>query len=166
MLLRSMFALIVAVPALVLAFSAATPAQSPTTPTTTTPAPPEPTTRAVSLTARLRIKPSRGAFVGTGRVSGKPFGTGRARTRSTIKSRSPLRIRTSLTVVYKRGRVVFAGTGRYVGLTFKATMRVSSGTGIYRDITGSGLKVTSSNRSGVELLRLRGRVRYTPSDTG
>jgi hypothetical protein len=132
---------------------------TPTTPTTQT-TPPAPTPHAVSLVAKLRIKPRGGAFVGTGRVEGKPFGKGRMTTRSTVKSRSPLRISTTLTVRYEEGKVVLKGTGRYVGSTYKATMKVSSGTGDYRRITGSNLKVTSRNKAGVETLRVKGTVRY------
>ncbi len=149
----------------VFVLSGATSAQTPTTPTTpTTPATPEPTlqkrTRAVSLTAKLRVRPSGGAFVGTGSVAGKPFGKGRFRSRAVITSRSPLRTASTFTATYKKGKVTFKGAGRYVGSTFRATVKVASGTRAYRGITGSKLKVSSSNRGGAERVRLTGKVRY------
>lgn len=144
-----------AVPALVLALSAATAAQTPAIPSTAK------AKHAVNLTANLRISPQGGAFVGTGRATGTPFGMGRAKVRSTVKSTSPLRTSTTLTVVVaKRGSAVFKGTGRYVGSTFKVTMRAVSGSGAYRGIEGTNLAVTSVSRNGIDRLRMTGTVRY------
>jgi hypothetical protein len=118
---------------------------------------------AVSVTAKLHIKPQGGAFVGSGAASGLPFGAGRARLRSTIKSRSPLRTASTLTIVTTKGNAIFKGTGRYVGSTFKSTMKVFSGAGEYHAIAGTDLAVTVSSRNGVDTLRMKGTVRYGPS---
>lgn len=118
------------------------------------------TTHAVNLTAKLRVRAQGAAFVGTGSLSGEPFGAGRAKVRSTIKSRAPLRTSTTLTVITNKGNAVFRGNGRYVGSTFKATMKALSGAGAYRGITGANLAVTVVSRNGVEVLRMKGTVRY------
>jgi hypothetical protein len=138
------------------------PGTTQTTATTTTTLP-APVAHTVSLTAKLRIKPSKGAFVGTGTVDGKPFGKGRFRSRSVVERRSPLRIRTTLTATYKRGTIVFKGKGRYVGQTFKATVTVSRGTGAYAKATGKNLKVTDRGRNGVDTLKLKGKITYPES---
>lgn len=152
---RPAVAVSLAAPALVLALSAATAAQTPAVPSAAK------AKHVVNLTANLRISPQGGAFVGTGRATGTPFGISRARVRSTVKSTSPLRTSTTLTIVVaKKGNAVFKGTGRYVGSTFKVTMRVVSGSGAYRGIEGSNLAVTSVNRNGVDRLRMTGTVRY------
>jgi hypothetical protein len=115
---------------------------------------------AVNLTAKLKVKPVGGAFVGTGPASGTPFGAARAKLRSTIERRGPLRTASTLTIVTTRGNAVFKGTGRYVGTTFKATMRAFSGAGTYRGVQGTNLAVTSTNRNGTDTLRMKGTVRY------
>jgi hypothetical protein len=147
---RQAVALALGIPALLLATSAGTGAQ--------TPAAKAPHT--VSLTAKLKTKPQGAAFVGTGAASGTPFGTGRARMRSTIKTRSPLRTSSTLTVVTTKGNAVFKGTGRYVGKTFKSTMKAFSGAGTYRGIEGSNLAVSVVTSNGVDRLRMTGTVRY------
>lgn len=150
--------LTVAALVLALALAAATPAQTSAPSTTQAVAK---ATHAVNLTANVRVMPSGGAFAGSGRATGTPFGMGRAKVRSTIKSRSPLRTSTTLTIVVAgKGNAVFKGTGRYVGSTFKATMRVFSGAGAYSGIEGSNLALSSVNRNGVDRLRLTGSVRY------
>jgi hypothetical protein len=115
---------------------------------------------AVDLTARLKVTPVGAAFVGTGPASGTPFGAGRAKLRSTITRRGPLRTASTLTIVTTKGNAVFKGTGRYVGTTFKATMRAFSGAGTYRGVQGTNLAVTSSSRNGTDTLRMKGTVRY------
>lgn len=148
-------AVALAAPALVLALAAATAAQTPAA------APTAKAAHTVNLTANLRIAPQGGAFVGTGRATGTPFGTSRAKVRSTVKGRSPLRTSTTLTIVVAtKGSAVFKGTGRYVGTTFKVTMRAFSGSGAYRGIEGTNLAVSSVNRNGVDRLRMTGTVRY------
>lgn len=137
--------------ALALTMSAATAAQ--------TPADPKPA-HTVNLTAKLKIKPQGGAFVGSGAATGTPFGKGRGRLRSTIKSRAPLTTSSTFTIVTTKGSAVFKGTGRYVGTTFKSTMRAFSGAGAYRGITASSLAVTVVSRSGIDTLRMKGTVRY------
>jgi len=114
----------------------------------------------VNLAAKLKIKPQGGAFVGSGAATGTPFGKGRGRLRSTIRSRAPLTTSSTFTVVTTKGNAVFKGTGRYVGPTFKSTMRAFSGAGAYRGITGSKLAVTVVSRNGVDTLRMKGTVRY------
>jgi hypothetical protein len=145
----------------------ATFAQDPgtTTPTetTTTTAPPPPVTHTVSITAKLKIKLRKGAFVGTGKVDGKPFGKGKFRSRSTVQHTSPLRIKTTLTGTWKAGTIVLKGTGTYVGSTFKATVNVSRGTGAYKHATGKKLKVTDRARNGVDTLKVRGKITYPES---
>lgn len=141
-------------------------AQLSTTPTstpTTTPAPVAPVAmkHALGLVAKLRIKSHGGAFVGTGPVSGPPFGGGTITSRSVITRRSPLRTATTLTARYKTGTVVFKGVGHYVGRTFEATMTVTGGTGAYRAIKGSKLTATDVNRNGIDTLRLQGAVTYS-----
>lgn len=148
--------------ALVLAMTTVTAAQTPDPAPTTAK---ERAVHAVNLTAKLRIKPQGSAFVGAGAASGTPFGTGRARLRSTIKSRSPLRTSSTLTVVTTKGKAVFKGTGRYAGSTFKVTMKASSGAGRYRGIEGSNLAVTVVSRNGIDLLRMRGNVRFRAAVT-
>jgi hypothetical protein len=148
--LRCAAALAIGVPALLLAMSAGTAAQTPVAK-----AP-----HAVNLTAKLKTKPQGAAFVGTGPASGTPFGIGRAKTRSTIKTRSPLRTSTTLTVVTTKGNAVFKGTGRYVGKTFRSTMKAFSGAGRYRGIEGSNLAVSIVTSNGVDRLRMTGTVRY------
>ena len=145
-------ALLIAV--LMAATGATTAAQSPTV------APAEKTVHAVNLTAKLKIKPQGSAFVGSGAAWGTPFGAGRGRLRSTVKTRGPLTTASTFTIVTTKGNVVFKGTGRYVGRTFKVTMRAVSGAGAYRGVTGSHLAVTVVTRNGVDLLRMKGNVRY------
>jgi hypothetical protein len=147
---------------------AATFAQDPgTTQTTTTEpsttTPPVLVTHNASLTAKLRIKLRKGAFVGTGPVTGKPFGKGNLRSRSTVQHTSPLRVKTTLTATYKNGTIVFKGTGKYVGSTFKATVDVSRGTGAYKEATGKKLKVTDRARNGVDTLKVNGKITYPES---
>jgi hypothetical protein len=143
---------------------AATFAQDPgTTQTTTTTAPPVPVAHTASLTAKLRIKPQGGAFVGTGPVTGNPFGKGKLRSRSVVTRRSPLRTATTITTTYKTGTIVFKGTGRYVGSTFKATVDVTRGTGAYAKATGRRLKVTDVVKRGVDTLKLKGKISYPES---
>jgi hypothetical protein len=131
-----------------------------TTTTTTTTAPPAPVVHTVSLTAKLRIKQRKGAFVGTGPVTGNPFGKGSFRSRSVVQHTSPLRIKTTLTATYKKGTIVFKGKGGYVGSTFKATVDVSRGTGAYAKAKGKKLKVTDRARNGVDTLKLKGKITY------
>jgi hypothetical protein len=138
--------------------AASTGAQTPTTPAG--PAAPVATRHAVNLTAKLKIKRVGGAFVGTGPVSGPPFGRGGLTSRSTVRSRSPLRTATTLTARYATGSVTLQGSGHYSGSTFLATMAVTSGTGAYRGIRGSGLKVSDVSRRGVDTLRVSGGVVY------
>ena len=146
----------------ILAFSGATSAQVPTVPEA--PPPPDPPvkkTRTVALNAKLRVRQRGGDYLGSGPVSGKPFGKGRFNSRSKLTSRSPLRTASTFVATYKRGKITFKGTGRYVGSTFKATIRVTSGTRAFRDITGRNLTFTSVNRGGIERVRVKGKVRYT-----
>lgn len=130
-----------------------------TTSAAQTPVAPKPA-HAVNLTAKLKIKPQGGAFVGSGAATGTPFGKGRGRLRSTIKSRAPLTTSSTFTVVTTKGNAVFRGTGRYVGTTFKSTMRAFSGAGAYRGVSGSNLAVTVTSRNGIDTLRMKGTVRY------
>lgn len=155
---RSALVAPLAAAALVLAMSAVTAAQTPAPGTSATPT--VKPSHAVDLTAKLRIKPVGAAFVGTGPTTGTPFGSGRAKLRSTITSRSPLRTSTTLTIVTTKGNAVFKGPGRYVGNTFTLTMKAFSGAGRYRGITGTNLAVRSVNRGGVDRLRMKGTVRY------
>lgn len=131
--------------------------------TSTTTPPPAPVVHTVSLTAKLKIKLRKGAFVGTGPVTGKPFGKGKFRSRSTVQRTSPLRIKTTLTATYKAGTIVFKGTGTYVGSTFKATVNVSRGTGAYAKAKGRKLKVTGRSRNGVDTLKVKGKISYPES---
>ena len=147
---------------------AATFAQDPgttqtTTTQTTTTQPPTPVAHMASLTAKLKIKLRKGAFVGTGPVTGKPFGKGRFRSRSTVQHTSPLRIKTTLTATYTDGTIVFKGTGKYVGSTYKATVDVARGTGAYKEATGKKLKVTDVAKHGVDTLKLKGKITYPES---
>ena len=151
---RSPITIALVASALVAALTAPSAAQTQVAP------PAEETTRDVNLTAKLKIKPQGSAFVGSGAATGTPFGSGRARLRSTIKSRSPLRTSSTLTVVTAKGNAVFQGTGRYAGSTFKVTMKAVRGAGRYRGIQGSNLAVTVVSRNGVDLLRMKGSVRY------
>ena len=151
---RSPLPVVLLTAALVAAVTAPSAAQTPVAP------PAEETAQDVNLTAKLKIRPKGAAFVGSGTASGTPFGSGRATLRSTIKSRSPLRTSSTLTVVTSKGNAVFKGTGRYVGSTFKVTMKAVRGAGRYRGIQGSNLAVTVVTRSGVDLLRMKGSVRY------
>jgi hypothetical protein len=144
---------------LALAVAAPTDAQISTTPSV--PGSPVPTRHAVDLTARLKVKRRGGAFVGTGPVAGKPFGTGAMTSRSTVTSRSPLRTATTLTARYKAGTVTFKGSGHYSGSTFLATVAATGGTGAYHAIAGQGLKVTDVSRRGSDTLRVSGNVTYT-----
>jgi hypothetical protein len=144
----------------------ATLAQYPTSTTdstSTTTTPPAPVTHTVRITAKLKIKLRKGAFVGTGKVDGKPFGKGKFRSRSTVAHTHPLLIKTTLTGTWKAGTVVFKGKGTYVGSTFKATVDVSRGTGAYKHATGKKLKVTDRARNGVDTLKVRGKITYPES---
>jgi hypothetical protein len=132
----------------------------PTTPTTTLPVAPTPTRHYVSLTAKLKIKPQGGAYVGTGPVTGAPFGSGRFTSRSVVTRRVPLRTATTLTAVYSGGSVTFRGNGEQTGSVFKATVNVSAGTGKFRGIKGYALHVTDTNRNGGDTLRMTGSVTF------
>jgi hypothetical protein len=145
---------------------AATFGQAPTTTsqTSTTTTPPAPVVHDASLTAKLKIKLRKGAFVGTGKVDGRPFGKGKLRSRSVVQHTSPLRIKMTLTAMYKAGTLVLKGKGTYVGSTLKATVDVSRGTGAYKKATGKKLKVTDRARNGVDTLKLKGKITYPESE--
>ena len=152
-----------ALAAALVAGGSVTSAQSPTTTETTTAPPPTPVEHTASLTAKLKIKYRKGAFVGTGPVTGKPFGKGRFRSRLILVQSKPLRIKGTLTATYKAGSIVFKGKGTYVGSTFKATFDVARGTGAYAKATGKKLKVTSRAHRGVDTMKLKGKISYPES---
>lgn len=126
------------------------------TPTDTAPAPAS-VSRQVDIKATVRVRPQGSAFVGRGTFTGKPFTSGKIGTRGTVLSRSPLRVRTTITLTTRVGQVILSATTPGTGSIFRGTAKVVRGTGTYKGIKGTGLPVSISSGTPTKV-RLRGAV--------
>ena len=129
------------------------------TPTDTPPAAPTSVSRQVDIKATMRVRPQGSAFVGRGTFTGKPFTSGKIGTRASVISRSPLRVRTTITLTTRVGQVILsAATTQGSGSIFRGKANVVRGTGSYKGIKGSGLPVSFSSTTPTKV-RLRGVVK-------
>jgi hypothetical protein len=128
------------------------------TPTGTAPAAPASVSRQVDIKATVRIRPQGSAFVGRGTFTGKPFTSGKIRTRGSVLSGRPVRVRTTITLTTRVGQVILSATTPGTGSVFRGKANVVRGTGSYTGIKGSDLPVSISSGTPTRM-RLRGAVK-------